>query len=134
MCLDDADYMMLPAQPADGDVVASTRLLADRRSGLDRRRDRRRQVVADARPQRRRVVDRRRGDERRSTLDRRGRAVRQASEESPGEHLRNALQLLAALALTGALDPEQRNHLVAALGRLRRALSVLDRPRGSPHH
>ena len=133
MHLDDADYGMPPAQPADGDVLASTRLLADRRSGLDRRRDRRRQVVAEARPQRRQIVDRRRGGERRSTLDRRGRGVRQGADESPGEHLRNALQLLAALALTGALDAEQRNHLGAALGRLRRALSVLERSRGIPH-
>jgi len=124
----------MPPAPADGDVVASSRLLADRRGGLDRRRDRRRQVVSEARPQRRRVVDRRRGNERRSTLDRRGRGMRQAAEESPGEHLRNALQLLAALTLTGDLDAEQRNQLVAALGRLRRALSVLDRPRGTPLH
>ncbi len=60
--------------------------------------------------------------------------MRQAADESPGEHLRNALQLLGALALTGALDAEQRDHLVAALARLRRALSVLERPRGSPRH
>jgi hypothetical protein len=122
----------MPPAPVDGDLIASTRLVADRRSGLDRRHDRRRHLVADAERERRRVVDRRRGAERRSTLDRRGRAVQRSVGESPSEHLRNALQLLAALALSGDLGPEQHQHLVAALGRLRRALSVLERPRTSP--
>jgi hypothetical protein len=72
-------------------------------------------------------VDRRRGAERRSTLERRGRVARSVDAESPSEHLRNALQLLAALTGTRDLDAEQQNHLGAALARLRSALSVLER-------
>ncbi|HYL21938.1 MAG TPA: hypothetical protein VEU74_09250 [Gemmatimonadales bacterium] len=117
----------MPRAPVDSDVVASSRLVTDRRGGVDRRRRPRRYVVAGAHPERRSVVDRRRGAERRSTLDRRGRVTRDAAAESPGEHLRNALQLLTPMTRMLDLDADQRNHLVAGLDRLRHALRVLER-------
>lgn len=76
--------------------------------------------MAPASLERRRVVDRRRGAERRSTLERRGRAVRLPAAESPAEHLRNALQVLAPLHGAGDSD------FGAALTRLRRALELLE--------
>jgi hypothetical protein len=75
--------------------------------------------------ERRRVVDRRRGAERRSTLDRRGRPRRAATEESPGEHVRNSLQLLAQVEL--ADEQTIRATVDALVLRLRRALSMLER-------
>src|SRR5213596_992215 len=80
-------------------VVTTTRLLADRRHGIDRR-----------------VVPRR------STLERRGRPQRDPSLEGPGEHLRNALQLLNELPFVG--EPV----FGAAVSRLRRALELLEKP------
>src|SRR5438445_5708858 len=71
-------------------VVTTTRLLADRRHGVDRRAVPRRLAVAGAPRARRPVVDRRRGAERRRTLERRGRPRRHPSPDGPGEHLRNA--------------------------------------------
>src|SRR5438445_185059 len=82
-------------------VVTIPRLLADRRHGVDRRAVPRRLAVAGAPRERRAVVDRRRGAERRSTLERRGRPPRDPSLEGPGEHLRNALQLLSQLPFGG---------------------------------
>src|SRR5436190_12267512 len=78
-------------------VVTTTRLLADRRHGVDRR------------------------AERRSTLERRGRPRRDPSLEGPGEHLRNALQLLRQLPFVG--EPV----FDAAVSRLRRALELLEK-------
>ena len=75
-------------------------------------------------------VDRRRGPERRSTLDRRARARRVDGMESPGEHLRNALQLLSQPALTDELPPDPRADLDAALERLRLAVKLLERRPG----
>jgi len=66
------------------------------------------------------VVDRRRGAERRSTLERRGRSARLPAHESPAEHLRNALQVLAPMQATDDAD------FGAALARLRRALDLLE--------
>src|SRR5207249_10132585 len=80
--------------------------------------------------ERRARVDRRRGPERRSTLDRRVRTRRVSGAESPGEHLRNALQLLSQATLSNALDPDPRADLVAALERLRIALQLLERRSG----
>ena len=80
----------------------------------------RRLAVAGAPRERRAVVDRRRGAERRSTLERRGRPPRDPSLEGPGEHLRNALQLLSQLPFVG--EPV----FDAALSRLRRALELLE--------
>jgi len=70
--------------------------------------------------ERRRVVDRRYGAERRSTLERRGRPQRNPSVESPGEHLRNALQML------GALRVSDQPMLDGVVARLQRALELLE--------
>ncbi|MGH7701258.1 MAG: hypothetical protein ACREMJ_12170 [Gemmatimonadales bacterium] len=78
-------------------------------------------AIAVATAERRIVVDRRRGPERRSTLERRGRrGSRQPGTESPGEHVRNALQMLGAGAGAAA-------DLDAAVTRLHRALELLER-------
>jgi hypothetical protein len=77
--------------------------------------------------ERRAVVDRRRGAERRSTLDRRGRNSRQSNSERPVEHIRNALQLLREVALTGELTEGQNSDLGAAIERLHRAVALLER-------
>jgi hypothetical protein len=77
-------------------VLTTTRLFADRRHGVDRR------------------------AERRSTLERRGRPQRDPSPEGPGEHLRNALQLLGQVPFAG--EPV----FSAAVARLRRALDLLE--------
>src|SRR5919198_2302665 len=108
-----------------------TRLLADRRTGTDRRADPRRQSVSSVADERRSVVDRRRGSERRSTLDRRGRRGGEggdtAKAERPVEHVRNALQLLREVALVGELSTGPTEDLGAAIERLHRAVSLLDR-------
>jgi len=109
--------------------VTFTRIWADRRSGTDRRADPRRRSVSIVPDERRQVVDRRRGPERRSTLDRRGRgAARLANAERPVEHVRNALQLLREVALVGELTPGPSEDLGAAIDRLHRAISLLERP------
>jgi hypothetical protein len=77
--------------------------------------------------ERRRVVDRRRGSERRSTLDRRRRRVGTHSFETPAEHIRNALQLLHHMAARDALNGDDGDDLAAAVERLRRALTALER-------
>jgi hypothetical protein len=105
-----------------------TRIWADRRSGTDRRTDARRRSVTLVPDERRQVWDRRRGPERRSTLDRRGRGARQTSTERPVEHVRNALQLLREVALVGELSPGPSEDLGAAIDRLYRAISLLERP------
>jgi hypothetical protein len=112
-------------------VPPISRLIADRRGGVDRRTTPRRQVVASVAVDVRRVVDPRRGAERRSTLDRRGRSARVPSVESPGEHLRNALQLLAQLHTVPEVQASHRADLAAVLRRLERALQLLER-RASP--
>jgi hypothetical protein len=112
-------------------------VFADRRSGTDRRSDPRRRTIARIAAERRRVVDRRHGAERRSTLDRRGRPVRAAALETPGEHIRNALQLLHQLAAIRELGdvelgPESANILAAAIHRARRAVELLEAPGPAP--
>ncbi len=104
-------------------IVTTTRVVADRRHGVDRRAIPRRLALVGAPRERRRVVDRRRGAERRSTLERRGRPQRDPSLEGPAEHLRNALQLFGQLSFDG--EPV----LVAAVARLRRALELLEKRR-----
>lgn len=115
----------------DYGVPLTSRWLADRRGGVDRRTAPRRQVLAKVTVDVRRIVDPRRGAERRSTLDRRGRSTRAASVESPGEHLRNALQLLAQLHSAHEVQASYRADLAAVLRRLERALQLLER-RASP--
>ena len=105
-----------------------TRIWADRRSGTDLRADARRRSVSNVPDERRQVVDRRRGPERRSTLDRRGRGARTGTTERPVEHVRNALQLLREVALGGELSPGPSEDLGAAIDRLHRAVSLLERP------
>jgi hypothetical protein len=109
--------------------VPPSRLLSDRRGGIDRRTSPRRTTLAAVTPDRRRIVDLRRGAERRSTLDRRGRSsARGHGIESPGEHLRNALQLLNELNESGGdLDPDYRADLAAVLRRVESALALLER-------
>lgn len=100
--------------------MTTTRLFADRRHGVDRRALPRRRAVAPGPTERRSLVDRRVGAERRSTLERRGRLARNRAVESPSEHVRNALQLLAQLHLIG--EPM----FDAAVRRLQRALELLE--------
>jgi hypothetical protein len=84
----------------------------------------RRYAILISLPERRAVVDRRAGPERRSTLERRYRPLRPQAAESPGEHLRNAIQLLRQVAAEHpASDGED---LAAALRRLECALSLLE--------
>jgi len=104
-----------------------TRLIADRRGGVDRRAASRRHALLRVGRERRRVVDRRGGPERRSTLDRRGRQARDRAIESPSEHLRNALQLLTAMNGESALGADDRADLRAVLERMQRALRLLER-------
>ncbi len=106
-----------------------SRLWADRRTGTDRRAEPRRRAVKGVPEERRSVVDRRRGSERRSTLDRRGRASRAPNAERPVEHVRNALQLLREVALTGELSTGPSDDLSAAIERLHRAVGQLERQR-----
>lgn len=106
--------------------MLTSRLLADRRGGVDRRTLPRRTVLAQVPVDRRRTVDLRRGADRRSTLDRRNRAGRPRNNETPAEHVRNALQLLHHLNETDGLHTEQRADLAAALRRIERALQLLE--------
>ncbi|HEX4600632.1 MAG TPA: hypothetical protein VH116_04495 [Gemmatimonadales bacterium] len=46
--------------------------------------------------------------------------------ETPGEHLRNALQLLSSLRGADVLDGDLRGDLGAALERLQRVLHMLE--------
>lgn len=101
-----------------------TRLLADRRRGEDRRAIPRRHAILSLTPERRAVVDRRAGAERRSTLDRRCRPSRPYLQESPSEHVRNAMQLVRQ-ALVDARGADAAD-LDAALKRLERALALLE--------
>jgi len=117
----------LPPQSRAGAVTG--RLLIDRRGGIDRRETPRRSALTRAPQERRRVVDRRRGPERRSTLDRRGRPSRRGVEltvEAPGEHLRNALQLLSEASESGESGVDWRGAFDAALERIQRALRLLE--------
>jgi hypothetical protein len=107
-------------------VATASRLFADRRNGVDRRSIPRRETLARVARERRRLVDRRRGTERRSTLDRRCHPTRHRTTEAPGEHVRNALQLLAQLEM-GLTEIEHRADLEAAVKRLQHALFLLER-------
>lgn len=105
----------------------TTRLLADRRGGVDRRTDPRRTMLEHVPVDRRQVVDLRHGPDRRSTLDRRNRTGRPRTSETPAEHVRNALQLIHHVNETDGIDTEQRADIAAALRRLERALALLER-------
>lgn len=115
------------ATAGPGTPLTYTRLFADRRAGTDRRSEPRRRSVGVVPEERREVVDRRRGSERRSTLDRRCRPPTARQKEAPGEHVRNALQLLRYVDSEGDLGAGGRADLAAAIDRLHRALSLLER-------
>jgi hypothetical protein len=87
----------------------------DRRGVADRR------TVGDRRQVVRVVVE-----ERRTGVDRRGVAERRSSD-GPGEHIRNALQLLTNVAESGTLDEASLRDLDAAMFRLRFALDRIER-------
>ncbi len=83
---------------------------ADRRKVVERRAPTDRRHVALVVP-----VERRAGSERRGAAERR-------AQESVGEHIRNALQLLTNVAESGTLDEDSLRDLDAAMFRLRFAL------------
>lgn len=89
------------------------------------------QTLSSVSVERRRIVDRRHGPERRSTLARRGCSAHLPAVESPGEHLRNGLQLLAQLRSARELDADHGADLNAALERFQRALRLLEHRAGS---
>lgn len=66
--------------------------------------------------------------ERRSGRDRRGAGERRLHEvdETPSQHIRNALQLLANVAQSGALDDELQRDIDSAIFRLRFAVERLE--------
>lgn len=112
--------------PSDRRRKPERRLLKNRRSGRDQRTGERRETVAPVQLERRSRPDRRQGTERRRPGDRRTWLDRRVSQETVGELIRNALQLLAAVADSGSLDDEVRRDLDAAMFRLRFALDRLE--------
>lgn len=50
-----------------------------------------------------------------------------AREETAGDHVRNALQLLSNLLDFGALDPQDRRQMRAAMDRLWRGLREIEK-------
>jgi len=97
----------------------------DRRERLEdgeqpeRRASHRRQSSGATPVERRSGDERRNGKERRTKLERRGR-------ETPEEHVRNALQLLANVAESGVLTDELQRDLDSAMFRLRFAVDRLE--------
>ena len=104
-------------------ALTATRLLPDRRYGIDRRTLPRRQTVTAVPVEHRQLVDRRWGADRRCTLERRGHPQRNPAQETPREHLRNALQFLRELDFIG--EPT----FDAAVARLQLALDLLEKRR-----
>jgi hypothetical protein len=114
--------------------LTNRRVVSDRRSGVERRNAERRERGPQWTGQERMLilvdVERRSGTdgrdnaergvsgERRSGVERRGQTV--------GEHLRNALELIARVAESGGLDDEFRRDLDTAVVRLRLALDRLE--------
>jgi len=70
-------------------------------------------------------VERRTGRDRRLVSERRVKLARHGGE-TPEEHLRNALQLLANVAESGKLDDELQRDLDSAIFRLRFAVERLE--------
>jgi hypothetical protein len=76
-------------------------------------------------------VERRSGTDRRHAPDRRGRDERRSGverrrQETVGDHIRSAVQLIAHVAELDALDDEHRRELDTAIFRLRFALDRLE--------
>ena len=92
---------------------------AERRSPPDRRGVERRRLLVLVPTDRRAGADRRGRGERRSNLERH-------RDETPQEHIRNALQLLANVAASTALDDELQRDLDSAIFRLRFAVERLE--------
>lgn len=111
--------------PSDRRRKPERRVLPNRRR-LDQRTGERRETVAPVQLERRSRPDRRQGTERRRPGDRRTWLDRRVSQETVGELIRNALQLLADVADAGSLDDEVRRDLDAAMFRLRFALDRLE--------
>jgi hypothetical protein len=105
--------------PADAQLPR----LVERRGKRERRISERRQLVL-APP-----VERRSPEARRVTEDRRSGSERRASQTAE-EHVRNAAQLLTAIADSGLLDDELRRDLDGAIFRLHFALQRLRRDDG----
>ena len=72
-------------------------------------------------------AEQRSGEDRRRRPDRRKRERR--GQETPEEHIRNALQLLSNVAESGVLDEELRRDLESAMFRLRFAVDRLEHRR-----
>ncbi len=92
---------------------------AERRSPPERRAVERRRNLVLVPTDRRSGADRRRQSERRLKIDRH-------RDETPEEHIRNALQLLANVAQSGTLDDELQRDLDSAIFRLRFAVERLE--------
>ena len=119
----EADSSM-PRLSAQQRLLADRRV-SDRRSGVERRSGERRKTLTLVKTERRAGGERRRSRERREDAERRSGAERR-TEETAAEHIRNALQLVAHVAESGALDDELRRDLDAAMFRLRFAIDQLE--------
>jgi hypothetical protein len=108
---------------AERRLSAERREMLERRGGPERRTVERRQTLVLVPAEQRSGQDRRRPLDRRSNLERRG-------HETPAEHIRNALQLLATVAEAGVLDDELQRDLESAMLRLRFAVDRLEHHRG----
>ena len=115
----------MPPLSAQQRLLADRRV-SDRRSGVERRSGERRKTLTLVKTERRAGGERRRSRERRGDAERRSGAERR-TEETAAEHIRNALQLVAHVAESGALDDELRRDLDAAMFRLRFAIDQLER-------
>jgi len=91
----------------------------ERRSPSERRGAERRHRIALVPVERRAGGDRRLAGERRIKLQR-------PRDETPEEHIRNALQLLANVAESGTLDDELQRDIDSAMFRLRFAVERLE--------
>ena len=112
--------------PPDRRSFSERRMSLERRSGSERREGERRLVLEPVDRDRRVTDERRAKEERRSGHDRRS-GPRVVQQETAGEHLRNALQLLGHVAEVGTLDEATQRVLDAALLRVRFALDRVER-------
>jgi hypothetical protein len=92
-------------------ATSERRATADRRAGVNRRTGKQSALTL--------VPEERRGGKDRRRSDRR-------SEETASEHIRNSLQLLAAVSQTASLDEGLQRDLDSAIFRLRYALDRLE--------
>jgi hypothetical protein len=105
--------------PTEQHPLANRRVLTDRRAAEERRSGDRRFTLVVV------EVERRAGADRRGARQRRG--TERRAQETASTHMRHALQLIAQVAESDALDDELRRDLDAALFRLRFALDRLER-------